>query len=191
MHWVSCTFKTSSVKVSIFLQCRKMQLIPIKKFNNKTCLIQFHWFFRLKCWFKGQMIYIIHLSLLIKFLECNYVIQFLVQWCVKPRFLNLPTPHLIWFQEMGGGQIEWRYFWHCTTHRVYIRLKCLFCYIKAGSRDLVLICGRFKPQTHAKKFLVIKFSNRFWVRLEKYSFVSLPVINIETILLIWNFKTLG
>ena len=40
-----------------------MQLIPLEKFNIKTCFIQFLWFFRLKCWFKGQMISRIHLCL--------------------------------------------------------------------------------------------------------------------------------
>ena len=36
-------------KVSFFGQCSKMQLIPFKNFNIKTCFIQFLWFFRLKC----------------------------------------------------------------------------------------------------------------------------------------------
>ena len=40
-----------------------MQLITSKNFNIKTCFIQFLWFFRLKCWFKGQIISRIHLSL--------------------------------------------------------------------------------------------------------------------------------
>ena len=40
-----------------------MQLIPLKKFNIQTCFFQFLWFFRLKCWFKGQIISRIHLSL--------------------------------------------------------------------------------------------------------------------------------
>ena len=40
-----------------------MKIIPIKNFNIKTCFIQFLWFFRLKCWFKGQIISRIHLSL--------------------------------------------------------------------------------------------------------------------------------
>ena len=51
------------IKVSFFGQCSKMQLIPIKKFNIKTCFIQFLCSFRLKCWFKGQIISRIHLSL--------------------------------------------------------------------------------------------------------------------------------
>ena len=51
------------VKVSFFLQCSKMKLIPLKNFNIKTCFFQFLWFFRLKCWFKGQIISRIHLSL--------------------------------------------------------------------------------------------------------------------------------
>ena len=40
-----------------------MQIFPIKNFNVKTCFIQFLWFFRLKCWFKGHIISRIHLSL--------------------------------------------------------------------------------------------------------------------------------
>ena len=36
-------------KVSFFLQCSKMQLIPLKKFNIQTCFFQFLWFFILKC----------------------------------------------------------------------------------------------------------------------------------------------
>ena len=55
--------KIIHVKVSFFGQCSKMQLIPIKKFIIKTCFIQFLWFFILKCWFKGQIISRIHLSL--------------------------------------------------------------------------------------------------------------------------------
>ena len=50
-------------KVSFFGQCSKMQLIPLQNFIIKTCFIQFLWFFRLKCWFKGQIISRIHLSL--------------------------------------------------------------------------------------------------------------------------------
>ena len=52
-----------STKVSFFGQCSKMQLIPLQNFIIKTCFIQFLWFFRLKCWFKGQIISRIHLSL--------------------------------------------------------------------------------------------------------------------------------
>ena len=51
------------LKVSFFLHCSKMQLIPLKKFNIQTCFFQFLWFFRFKCWFKGQIISKIHLSL--------------------------------------------------------------------------------------------------------------------------------
>ena len=40
-----------------------MQLIPLQNFIIKTCFTQFLWLFRLKCWFKGQMIFRIHLSL--------------------------------------------------------------------------------------------------------------------------------
>ena len=39
-----------------------MQLIPLKNFNIQTCFIQFLWFFRLRCWFKAQIISWIHLS---------------------------------------------------------------------------------------------------------------------------------
>ena len=46
-----------------FPQCSKIQIIDIKNLNIKTCFIQFLWFFRLKCWFKCQMISRIHLSL--------------------------------------------------------------------------------------------------------------------------------
>ena len=55
--------KGKFTKVSFFLQCSKMQIIPLKNFNIQTCFIQFLWFFGLKCWFKGQMISRIHLSL--------------------------------------------------------------------------------------------------------------------------------
>ena len=51
------------IKVSFFGQCSKMQLIPFKNSNIKTWFIQFLWFFRLKCRFKGQIISCIHLSL--------------------------------------------------------------------------------------------------------------------------------
>ena len=50
-------------KVSFFLQCSKMQIIPLKKIIIQTCFFQFFWFFKLKCWFKGQIISRIHLSL--------------------------------------------------------------------------------------------------------------------------------
>ena len=77
-----------AIKVSFFGLCSKMQIIPIKKLNIKTCFIQFLWFFRVKCWFKGQIISRIHLSLPyskllcfdkningnrdVKFFECDY-----------------------------------------------------------------------------------------------------------------------
>ena len=84
-------------KVSFFVQCSKMQLITLKNFIIKTCFIQFLWFFSLKCWFKGQIISRIHLSLPnayklmcfdrninenrdVKILECDYLS---VQRCVK------------------------------------------------------------------------------------------------------------
>ena len=55
--WISC------IKVSFLGLCSKMQIIPIKKLNIKKVVPQFLWFFRLKCWFKGQIISRIHLSL--------------------------------------------------------------------------------------------------------------------------------
>ena len=76
-----------------------MQLITIQNFNIKNYFNQFLWFFSLTCWFKGQIIFRIHLSLPnsynwcvlieismeignwdVKFLECDYL---LVQRCVK------------------------------------------------------------------------------------------------------------
>ena len=57
-----CT-KMGADKVSFFGQWSKMQIIPLKNFIIKTWFIQFLWFFRLKCWFKGQIISRIHLSL--------------------------------------------------------------------------------------------------------------------------------
>ena len=54
---------TGLTKVSFFDLCNKMQIIPIKKFNIQTCFFQFLWFFRLKCWFQGQLIPRIHLIL--------------------------------------------------------------------------------------------------------------------------------
>ena len=51
------------LKVSFLVQCTKMQLITLQNFNIQTCFSQFLWFFSLKCWFKGQIISIIHLSL--------------------------------------------------------------------------------------------------------------------------------
>ena len=50
-------------KVSFFGMCSKMQIIPIKNLNIKKVVPQFLWFFRLKCWFKGQIISRIHLNL--------------------------------------------------------------------------------------------------------------------------------
>jgi len=53
----------SLAKVSFLGMCSKMQIIPIKNLNIKKVVPQFLWFFRLKCWFKGQIISRIHLSL--------------------------------------------------------------------------------------------------------------------------------
>ena len=47
-------------KISFFLQCSKMLLIPHKKFNIQTCFSQYLGGFRLKCWLKGQIISRIH-----------------------------------------------------------------------------------------------------------------------------------
>ena len=40
-----------------------MQLITLQNFNIQTCFSKFLWFFSLTCWFKGQVIPIIHLNL--------------------------------------------------------------------------------------------------------------------------------
>ena len=40
-----------------------MQLITFQNFHIQTCFSQFLWFFSLKCWFKGQMMSRVHLSL--------------------------------------------------------------------------------------------------------------------------------
>ena len=50
-------------KVIFFYQCSKMQFITFQNFHIRTCFSQFLWFFSLKCWFKGQMMSKIHLSL--------------------------------------------------------------------------------------------------------------------------------
>ena len=55
---------TKVTKVGFFGQCSKMQLIPLKNVIIKTRFIQFLWFFRLKCSWKGQIIPRIHLALL-------------------------------------------------------------------------------------------------------------------------------
>ena len=44
-----------SSKVSFLGLCSKMQIMPIKNLNIKKVVPQFLWFFRLKCWFKGQI----------------------------------------------------------------------------------------------------------------------------------------
>ena len=53
----------SPSKVSFFGQCIKKQLITLQNFNIQTCFSQFLWFFSFKCWFKGQIIFRIHLIL--------------------------------------------------------------------------------------------------------------------------------
>ena len=84
-------------KVSFFVQCIKNQIITLQNLNIQTCFSQFLWVFSLKCWFKGQMMSKIHLSLPnayklmcfdrninenrdVKFLGCDYL---LVQRCMK------------------------------------------------------------------------------------------------------------
>ena len=63
MYAEEATLHWWQTKVIFFGLCSKMQIIPIKKLNIKKVVLQFLWFFRLKCWFKGQMISRIHLSL--------------------------------------------------------------------------------------------------------------------------------
>jgi len=50
-------------KVRCLYQCSKMQFITFQNFHIQTWFSQFLWFFSLKCWFKGQMMSKIHLSL--------------------------------------------------------------------------------------------------------------------------------
>ena len=50
-------------KVSFFVQSIKKKLISHHNFDIQTCFSQFLWLFSLKCWFKGQIISRIHLSL--------------------------------------------------------------------------------------------------------------------------------
>ena len=81
------------VKVSFFGQCSKVQLIPLQKFIIKTCLIQFLWFFRLKCCFKGQIISRIHLS--------------------------LPNAYkLMCFDRNINGNRDVKFLFHCTEGRI-------------------------------------------------------------------------
>ena len=54
---VSCNKIPRDSKVSFFLQCSKVRLIPLKKINIQACFFQFLWFFKSKWWFKGQIIY--------------------------------------------------------------------------------------------------------------------------------------
>ena len=79
-----------------------MQIIPLQNLIIKACFLEFLWFFRLKCWFKGQIISRTHLSLPnaykvmcfdrningnrdIKILECDYLS---VQWSMKLTLLK-------------------------------------------------------------------------------------------------------
>ena len=68
--WISVRFYSKFLsidliitEVSFFVQFTKTQLITFQNFNIQTCFSQFLWFFSLKCWFKGQIISRIHLSL--------------------------------------------------------------------------------------------------------------------------------
>ena len=60
-------FRQSKSKVSFCVQCTMMQLIQelitLQNFSVQSCFSQFLWFVSLKCWFKGQIISKIHLSL--------------------------------------------------------------------------------------------------------------------------------
>ena len=41
--------KTRKARISFFIQCTKMQLITLQKFNIHTCFSQFLWFFSYRC----------------------------------------------------------------------------------------------------------------------------------------------
>jgi len=107
-------------KVFFFHQCSKMQFITFQNFHIQTCFCQFLCFFSLKCWFKGQMMSRIHLSLPnvyklmyfdrningnrdVKFLECdkwslhwykNLTLQSTVCWELTLIQVNLFQKHL-------------------------------------------------------------------------------------------------
>ena len=61
-EWMN-TERQHKVTKSFLVQYTKAQLIILQNFNIQTCFGQFFWVFRLKCWFKGQMISRTHLSL--------------------------------------------------------------------------------------------------------------------------------
>ena len=46
-------------KVIFFVQCTKTQLITLQNSNIQTCFSHLFGFFNLKCWFKGQIRYIV------------------------------------------------------------------------------------------------------------------------------------
>ena len=98
-------------KVSFFVQWIKKQLITLQNFNIQTCFSQFLWFFSLRFWFKGQIIFRIHVIMPnaykpmcfdrniignkdAKFLDCDYL---LVQRSVK---LTLGCYIIDWPQGM-------------------------------------------------------------------------------------------
>ena len=93
-------------KVSFFVQCIKNQIITLQNLNIQTCFSQFLWVFSLTCWFKGQIISRIHLSLTnaykltcfnrningnrnVKSLECDHLPM---QRCVKLTLATLLLP---------------------------------------------------------------------------------------------------
>ena len=79
--------KSISSKVSFFVQCTNTQLIPLQKFNIQTYFSQFLWFFSLKCWFKGQIISRIHLSLQTD-LCSTYALTCLAELCWVEGWIN-------------------------------------------------------------------------------------------------------
>ena len=128
-------------KVSFFGQCSKMQIIPIKIFIIETCFIQFLWVFRLKCWFKGQIISRIHLSLpnaykLMcfdrningnrddKFFDWDYWSLHLPKKLTLDKLLESTLSKYVWYTNIFSN--IWKSFW-----RTYIQLNdeiffCLF-----------------------------------------------------------------
>ena len=78
-------------KVSFFVQCTKVQLITLQNCNIQTFFSQFLWFFSVKCWFKGQIISRIHLSLPNVYsvlIEISIEIGMLSFWSVINCFCN-------------------------------------------------------------------------------------------------------
>ena len=61
MKWKTHNWKF--LIIWIILALKQVSLFSAQNFNIQTCFSQFLWFFSLKCWFKGQIICRIHLSL--------------------------------------------------------------------------------------------------------------------------------